>query len=304
MQVGTMLKAIRQDKNNIDNELEIATSEMRLVKDDFEISELKNACEISAEAFNNVLKVLKDAKNEEKGERVLQGEFDKTAIIKGNFIGYSSIIASGENATYLHWIRNTGPVKDGDLILIDAGIEVDSLYTADITRTFPVNGKFSETQAKVYNAVLEAADAGFEAAKLGEKFSNVHSAALKVLAKYLEEWGIMPISAQEALNSEKQYHRRWMPHGTSHHLGLDVHDCARARKELYASGTIKEGMVFTIEPGLYFRSDDEFVPDEFKGIGIRIEDDILITKNGPERISHHLPRKLEEVEKWVQKFSS
>jgi Xaa-Pro aminopeptidase len=126
---------------------------------------------------------------------------------------------------------------------------------------------------------------------------------MKVIATKTAEWGLLPVSAEESLKPENQYHRRWMVHGTSHHLGLDVHDCAQARKEMYLDATLKPGMVFTIEPGLYFQPDDLLVPKEFRGIGVRIEDDVLITKTGNENLSKALPRKATDVEKWLAKLS-
>jgi Xaa-Pro aminopeptidase len=122
---------------------------------------------------------------------------------------------------------------------------------------------------------------------------------MKVLAARLEEWGVLPVSADEALSPEGQQHRRWMPHGTSHHLGLDVHDCAQARAELYLDGELTPGMVFTIEPGLYFKAEDLAVPEEYRGIGVRIEDDILMTESGPVSLSAALPRSPDDVEAWM-----
>lgn len=189
-------------------------------------------------------------------------------------------------------------------MLIDAGAEVDSLYTADITRTLPVSGKFSDTQRLVYEAVLEACDYALEvASQPGVRFRDVHAAAMTVIARHLHQWGILPVSAEESLLPENQYHRRWMPHGTSHHLGLDVHDCAQAKRELYQDALLEEGMVFTIEPGLYFREDDLKVPQEFRGIGVRIEDDIVITKNGAVRMSENIPRTVEDIENWMARLA-
>lgn len=188
-------------------------------------------------------------------------------------------------------------------MLVDAGVEDDTLYTADITRTFPVNGKFSEVQAKAYNIVLEAADAAFKAAVPGRKFHEVHDAAMQVLATRLQEWGLLPVSAEVSLSADGGHHRRWMPHGTSHHLGLDVHDCAQAKAELYMDGVIEPGMVFTIEPGLYFKEEDLLIPEELRGIGIRIEDDVLITEDGNENLSAALPRTVEGIEAWMAENS-
>jgi Xaa-Pro aminopeptidase len=127
----------------------------------------------------------------------------------------------------------------------------------------------------------------------------VHRAAITVIAQHLQDWGILPISAEESLTPEGGLHRRWMVHGTSHHLGIDVHDCAQARVENYREGTLEPGMVITVEPGLYFKNDDELVPDELRGIGVRIEDDILITSDGNENLSAMLPRSSTDVEAWM-----
>mgnify|MGYP006206838849 CR=1 FL=1 len=209
------------------------------------------------------------------------------------------IAAAGAHACILHWIVNDGPIKQTDLILVDAGVELDSLYTADVTRTLPASGKFNSVQRKVYEAVLEAADAAFAVAKPGLKFRELHAAAMAVIAQKTAEWGFLPVSAEESLKPEVQFHRRWMVHGTSHHLGLDVHDCAQARKEMYLDAELKPGMIFTIEPGLYFQSNDLMVPEEFRGIGVRIEDDVLVTENGVENLSAALPRQPNEIESWM-----
>ena len=200
----------------------------------------------------------------------------------------------------LHWIRNTGEIRPQDMILLDAGVEVESLYTADITRTLPVTGEFSEIQRQIYQAVLDAADHAFTVAVPGNRFRDVHDAAMSVLAARLEEWGLLPVSAEVSLSERGQHHRRWMPHGTSHHLGLDVHDCAQARRELYQDAVIEPGMVFTIEPGLYFKAEDLAVPEQYRGIGVRIEDDVLITADGNENLSAALPRHPDDVESWMQ----
>ena len=280
--------------------LRVFLSEMRFVKDDFEISEMRKAVATSILGFEDIARNLKRASTHPRGERVVEGAFFSRARLEGNDLGYETIAASGPNACILHWTKNDGPVKAGDLILVDAGVEVDSLYTADITRTLPVNGKFSKEQLFVYQAVLEAADAAFAAAKPGVKFRDVHNAAMEVIAKKVAELGLIPLSAEEALKAENQHHRRFMVHGTSHHLGLDVHDCAQARREMYQDGILKEGMVFTIEPGLYFHKDDLMVPEAYRGIGVRIEDDVLVTKDGVENLSGALPREPEAVEAWLK----
>ncbi len=275
-------------------------SELRLVKDEFEVAEMRAAIAATARGFSEVIEELPRITAEVRGERVIEGVFATRARLDGNDVGYGSIAAAGPHATILHWTRNDGPVVPGDLVLLDAGVELDSYYTADITRTFPVSGTFSEVQRLVYEAVLEAADAAFAVVRPGIVFRDVHAAAMEVIARRTAEWGFLPVSAEESLRPENQFHRRYMVHGTSHHLGLDVHDCAQARRSMYMDGVLEPGMVFTIEPGLYFQSDDLTVPAEFRGIGVRIEDDILVTADGAENLSAAIPRTADEVEAWVR----
>ncbi|SDS18815.1 aminopeptidase P family protein [Microlunatus soli] len=282
-----------------DEELTVFLSELRLIKDAFEQDQLQEACEQTAAAFAEVVKGFPEAIRRGRGERWVEGIFGLHARHAGNAVGYDTIAASGDHACTLHWIRNDGDLKDGDLILIDAGVELDSLYTADVTRTLPLNGTFSEAQRKVYQAVLAAQEAGIAAAKAGTTFSEVHKAAIAVIAQYLDEWGILPVSVEQTLSDDGGQHRRWMVHGTSHHLGIDVHDCAQARKENYKEGTLAPGMVITVEPGIYFKSDDLLVPEELRGIGVRIEDDILITEDGNRNLSAALPRTADDVEAWM-----
>ncbi len=283
----------------LDAVLAEALSELRLIKDSWEVEQMEAAVAATVSGFHEVVRALPRAITHPRGERVVEGAFFARAREEGNDLGYDTIAASGNNATTLHWIRNTGQVHAGELLLLDAGVEAESLYTADITRTIPVNGRYTQTQRKIYQAVLDAADAGFAAAQPGRKFREIHLAAVTVLAENLDRWGLLPVSLEEALATEGQHHRRWMPHGTSHHLGLDVHDCAQAKRELYLDGILTEGMIFTIEPGLYFKAEDLAVPEEYRGIGVRIEDDILMTADGPVNLSAALPRNPDDVEDWM-----
>ncbi len=283
-----------------DAELAQSLSELRLVKDSFEIAEMRAAIDATQRGFTEVIEELPRITAEVRGERVIEGVFATRARLDGNDVGYGSIAAAGPHATVLHWTRNDGPVVPGDLVLLDAGVEIDSYYTADITRTFPVNGTFSDVQRQVYEAVREAADAAFAIVRPGIVFREVHAAAMQVIARKTAEWGFLPVSAEESLEPDNQFHRRYMVHGTSHHLGLDVHDCAQARRDMYMDGVLEAGMVFTIEPGLYFQPDDLTVPAEFRGIGVRIEDDILVTDDGAENLSAGIPRTADEVEAWVR----
>ncbi|MGR4010585.1 aminopeptidase P family protein [Leucobacter sp. 1207-22] len=276
-----------------DADLARVTSELRLVKDEYELAEMQAAVDATAQGFTEVLAALPQASAHPRGERIVEGVFNQRARLDGNTVGYETIAASGPHACTLHWIRNDGPVREGDLLLLDAGIEMDSLYTADITRTVPVSGKFSEVQRRVYNAVLEAADAARAIVRPGIRFHEVHDAAMQVIERRTREWGILPEDDGTA------YYRRYMVHGTSHHLGMDVHDCAQARREMYMDGVLEPGMVFTIEPGLYFQPDDLTVPAEYRGIGVRIEDDIVVTESGCLNLSAGIPRTADAVEAWI-----
>jgi Xaa-Pro aminopeptidase len=274
-------------------------SEMRLVKDSYEIAEMQKAVDATNRGFADMVRVFDAASSTKRGERIIEAAFFGRARLEGNDLGYETIAASGSHACILHWIRNDGDVKSGDLILIDAGVEVDSLYTADITRTLPINGKFSSAQRKIYTLVYEAQRAGFAAVKPGAKFKDITAASHSVLAKGLEEMGVLPISAEESLKPEVGLHRRWTVHGVSHMLGIDVHDCNDARKEQYADGILEAGMILTVEPGLYIHPDDELFPEEYRGIGVRIEDDVLVTETGCRVLSNKLPSHPDEVEVWI-----
>ena len=311
-EVETQLGIKTENINNLEKHLEklpkpislkskkLATtlSEMRFIKDEWEISQMRKAVETTIAGFGDVAASLPIASRKARGERVVETAFFSRARQEGYDIGYETIAASGPHACILHWTKNDGDVKAGDLILVDAGVELDSLYTADITRTIPVSGKFSKEQRWVYETVLEAADAAFAVVKPGIKFREVHNAAIAVIARRVSELGLIPVTAEEALKEENQHHRRYMVHGTSHHLGIDVHDCAQARRGHYQDGILSPGMVFTIEPGLYFHQNDLTVPEEYRGIGVRIEDNVLVTADGCENLSAGLPRNPEEVERW------
>ncbi|MFI5769085.1 aminopeptidase P family protein [Streptomyces sp. NPDC051658] len=282
-----------------DEELRVFLSEARLVKDAFEIAELEKACDATARGFEDVVKVLDRA--EATSERYIEGTFFLRARIEGNDIGYGSICAAGPHATTLHWVRNDGAVRSGELLLLDAGVETNDLYTADVTRTLPINGTFTPLQRKIYDAVYEAQEAGIAAVKPGAGFRDFHDAAQRVLTEKLVEWGLLgDLSVDKVLELGLQ--RRWTLHGTGHMLGMDVHDCAAARTESYVNGTLEPGVCLTVEPGLYFQTDDLTVPEEYRGIGVRIEDDILVTEDGNRNLSDKLPRQADEVEEWMARL--
>lgn len=316
-EIGTVLAAVPGDRVRVlrgvdadieslvesdaakDSELATTLSEMRLVKDPYEIARLREACEASARGFEDVVRELEGAKK--TSERWIEGTFYRRARAEGNDTGYHSICAAADHATTLHWWRNDGEVRDGDLLLLDAGVEHVELYTADITRTLPINGTFSEAQREIYDLVLAAQEAAIAATRPGVPFTAPNTAAMEVLAKGLYHLGILPVTPEESLDKDSGLHRRWTLHGVSHMLGIDVHDCAQARDEFYREGTLQEGYVFTIEPGLYFRANDELVPERFRGIGVRIEDDFVITADGCENLSAMLPRTASDVEEWMSR---
>lgn len=281
-----------------DQEFYEATSDARFCKDEWETEQLRDACRRSRKAFDAVIAEIPEAVRRGRGERWIEGTFDRHARQLGNDVGYGSICAAGDHANTLHWVRNDGDLRPGELILIDAGIEVDSLYTADITRTLPISGTFSPAQRRVYQAVLEAQDAAAAVARVGNDHRDIHQAAIRVICEYLAEWGILPVSVDDALSPEGGQFRRWMVHGTSHHLGLDVHDCAEAARKDY-SGPLRPGMTVSDEPGIYFKATDLLVPEEFRGIGVRVEDDIRITDGECEWLSKDTPRQADDVESWM-----
>jgi Xaa-Pro aminopeptidase len=280
-----------------DAELATALSELRLVKDSWEVAQLQDAVDATARGFADVVRAL--PADRESAERLVDGVFGLRARHDGNTVGYSSIAAAGTHACTLHWIRNDGRCRPGDLLLLDAGVENDHFYTADVTRTLPVSGRFSEPQRRIYDLVLAAQEAGIDTVRPGVRWRDVNAACMRVLAYGLAELGILPIDPAESLDDDAGLHRRWTLHASGHMLGLDVHDCARARAETYQDGVLAAGHVLTVEPGLYFQLDDELVPTEYRGIGVRIEDDVLVTADGCRVLSAALPKRPAEVESWM-----
>lgn len=283
-----------------DSELARVVAEHRLAKDEWEVAQLQEACDITALGFEDCAREWSGAV--EYGERWIEGTFFRRARTLGNDLGYDSIVGGGKHATTLHWIDNDGPIRPGELVLLDMGVEGRNLYTADITRTLPISGRFTPLQRDLYTLVLNAQTAGIAAVRPGVTFRAAHHAAMEVLAHGLADLGLLPCSPEEALDPDNQVYRRWTLHGTSHMLGLDVHDCAGASKEAYVEGDLQAGYVLTVEPGLYFQEDDLLVPEELRGIGIRIEDDILVTDEGCRNLSAALPRGVDEVEAWLGQY--
>ncbi|MEY2822829.1 MAG: hypothetical protein RLZZ485_465, partial [Actinomycetota bacterium] len=285
--------------NDREEEFANVTSVMRITKDQYEINEMQKAIDATSRGFADMVRVFPVATSHKRGERIIEAAFFGRARVEGNDLGYDSIVASGSHACILHWIKNDGEVKPGDLVLIDAGVEVESFYTADITRTLPVSGRYSDAQRKIYNLVLEAQQAGIAAVKPGNKFSDINAACMAVIAKGAYDLGVLPIPPEESLKPENGLHRRWMFHGSGHHLGMDVHDCAKARKDQYADAILEPGMILTVEPGFYIQPDDELFAPEYRGIGVRIEDDVLVTEDGCRVMSSALPKHPDEIEVWM-----
>ncbi len=280
-----------------DGELAQALSELRLVKDDWEVAQLRDAIDATVRGFEDVARIL--PADRPVAERLLDGVFGLRARHDGNQVGYSSIVGAGPHATILHWIRNDGYTRPGELLLMDMGVENRALYTADVTRTVPVSGTFSPLQRQVYDIVYASQQAGIAAIRPGVAFDDVHQACMRVLAQGLADLGLLPVGVDEAMDKESTLYRRWSLHGFGHMLGIDVHDCAQARAERYRKGNLAEGQVLTVEPGLYFQPEDELVPAELHGIGVRIEDDVLVTADGVEVLSAGLPRSATDVESWL-----
>ena len=260
----------------------------RVIKDEHEISLIKKACDISAEAHIAAMKSVKDGDSEQYIESMYIHEFSKRG---GRFPAYIPIVAGGENACVLHYVENNQILKGSDLLLVDAGCEYE-MYAADITRTFPVSGKFSEEQLKIYEVVLDAMNAAIESVKEGNSIMEPQEISEKVITKGLVKIGLLDGDPEE-LHKAGAYKDFYM-HKIGHWLGLDVHDAGD-----YMEGDefmkFKPGMITTIEPGIYISSSMN-VDDKWKGIGVRIEDDILVTKDGNENLTKKVPSDPHEIE--------
>ena len=291
-------------------------SDMRQVKSERELDVMRYSAEVSAMAHVEAMSLCRPGVFEYQLQATIEAVFGFNGCPSP---AYTTIVGGGKNATILHYVTNGDVLQDGDLVLIDAGSEYLG-YAADITRTFPVNGKFSDAQLEIYNLVLAAQKAAIKAAKPGKTLNQIHAIAGNRLRRGLVELGILPESmklksgAEKALARAKRdgvlgetpHLRRFFMHGPSHWLGLDVHDVPldRSSRDL----PLKPGMVFTVEPGLYFDFDDESVPEQYRGIGVRIEDDVVITDDGCEVLTSSVPKEADEIEKlmaeaqtrWIQ----
>lgn len=264
--------------------------QLRVKKDEFDLQNLRVACEISAQAHIAAMKFTKPGVNERQVQAVLSHEFYMRGSSRP---GYSFIVATGNNATTLHYNFNDQECKNGDLLLIDAGAEYN-MYTGDITRTFPVNGKFTAAQRKVYEGVLKIQKEIIAHVKPGVYFRDLHKMGEEKLTDLMFELGLLSGKKEDAMKANE--HRKYYPHGIGHWLGMDVHDAGLYFKK-GEPVPIEAGMCFTIEPGLYIPADDKTAPAELRGIGVRIEDNILVTRTGSENMTASVPKEIDEIEK-------
>ncbi len=266
--------------------------EMRVIKDAEEVDAIRTAARISAAGHGAAIAAARAGMGEWELEAILDSTFRRAG---GAGAAYPSIVGSGANATTLHYVTNDRRLRDGDLVLMDAGAEW-GMYCGDISRTFPVSGRFTPPQRALYDLVLAAENAAIDAVRPGALFSDIHNAALVVLVEGMIELGLLQGESEELI--AEGAHRRFFMHQTSHWLGLDVHDVG-----LYArageSVRLQPGMVMTVEPGIYIPEDADDVPGEFRGIGIRIEDDVLVTSDGHEVLTRAVPVDAEEIEDLV-----
>jgi Xaa-Pro aminopeptidase len=281
---GKALPGIHDPKPVID--------QMRLIKSDEEIEALQRAIAVTWQGFEAAMRYTRVGLYEYQVQAELESAFRKQGSPRN---GYPSIVASGANCCTLHYVTNRARMKDGDLLLIDAGAEID-FYTADITRTWPVNGRFTTEQRAVYDVVLEAQHQAFRAISPEARFEDVHRAAQRVLVQGLVDLGVLSGDVDGLI--EQRAHQPYYMHGTSHWLGLDVHDAGPYRVD-DESIALREGMVFTVEPGLYFGPLATESPPALQGIGIRIEDNVLVTASGYRNLSALIPSSSAQIEALV-----
>lgn len=271
---------------------DVLIGELRLHKSPYDLDQLGRACEISAAAHVAAMKFTRPGVNERQVQAVLYHHFLMNGAARE---GYSSIVASGNGATTLHYNFNDQICKSGDLLLIDAGAEYN-YFTGDITRTFPINGKFTDAQAKVYEAVLKVQKDIIAQIKPGLVFKDLHDLGTQLLTDVMLDLGLLTGRKNDIIESLQ--HKKYYPHGIGHWLGMDVHDAG-----LYfineAPRPIEENMCFTIEPGIYIPLDDDTAPEKFRGIGIRIEDNIRVTASGCENMTAACPKEINDLERII-----
>ena len=272
-------------------------SELRLVKDEWEIAQLQDAIDATVRGFEDVARIL--PADRAVAERLIEGVFGLRARARRQRrrlqLDRRRRRARDDPALDPQHRRTT----PGELLLMDMGVENRNLYTADVTRMCRSRGTFTPLQRQVYDIVHASQQAGMDAIRPGVKFRDVHQACMRVLAEGLHDLGLLPVSVDEAMDKESMVYRRWTLHGFGHMLGLDVHDCAPPARRRTATARCGEGYVLTVEPGLYFQPEDELVPAELRGIGVRIEDDVWSPPTAAANLSAGLPRTADEVETWL-----
>lgn len=275
----------------------IILGEMRLHKGDDEVAMMQRAADIAAEAHVLAMKKVKPGMNEFQVESLIESYMREKGA---NGVAYNSIVGGGGNATILHYVENNMPLKDGDLILIDAGAEYRG-YASDITRTFPVNGKFSKAQREVYDVVLDVQEKCIEYTKTGNTVKGRQEYSIELLTEGMKELGLLKGKTKDLIK-KKEYMKYYM-HGVGHYLGLDVHDAGRYFTDQGAKSSkpFAPGMVLTVEPGLYIPPDDKSAPSKYRGIGVRIEDDVLVTKDGNLNLTTKVPKDPDEIEALMAK---
>jgi Xaa-Pro aminopeptidase len=263
--------------------------EMRVVKSADELELMQTAADIAAEAHCEAMKTVRPGMKEYQIEALIEQVFRRRGAAGP---AYTSIVGAGPNATVLHYINNDGDLRDGELLLVDAGAEYKG-YASDITRTYPINGRFSPAQSEIYDLVLKAQMACVEMVRPGVTHDQLKQHSIEVLTEGMVELGMLR-GKPEDLIKEKQYEKFYM-HGLGHMLGVDVHDVGR-----YYFGeesrALEPGVVMTVEPGIYVAPDTKDIPEKYLGIGVRIEDDVLCTNNGPRVLTHKVPKQREEIE--------
>ena len=263
---------------------------MRVIKEPAELDQIRDSAAISARAHAAAMRAARPGIGEWELEAIVDGTFRAAAPDAGT--AFDTIVGSGANGTVLHYVTNARRTEEGDLVLIDAGAAL-GLYCSDITRTFPVSGRFTPVQRRVYEIVLAAEEAAIEAIRPGAAFTDIHEAARRVLVRGMIDLGLLTGTVEEIIE-EKKYSRFFM-HQTSHFIGLDVHDVGAYANPDGSPVTLEAGMVLTVEPGLYIPAADD-VPEPLRGIGIRIEDDVIVTDDGHEVITRAVPVDTDEIE--------
>lgn len=268
--------------------------EMRTVKSSEEIELMQLAADIAAEAHIEAMKTVQPGMKEYQVEALLEQVFRREGA---SAPAYTSIVGAGENATVLHYINNDGELRDGDLLLVDAGAEYRG-YASDITRTYPINGKFTKAQREIYDLVLEAQMSCVEMVQPGVTHDDLKNHSIEVLTKGMVKLGLLKGEPEQLIQEEK--YKQFYMHGLGHMLGIDVHDVGQYYFDR-KSRALEPGVVMTVEPGLYIAPGTEGVPEQYLGIGIRIEDDVLCTNNGPVVLTRRVPKDPDEIERLMRK---